>query len=37
MVKLAQEVWEDWAKKGPKIKKVIDAEKAFLKELGRIQ
>jgi len=37
MLKLAQEVWEEWAKKGPKIKRVIDAEKAFLKELGRIQ
>lgn len=30
----AREVWDEWAKKSPMCKTVIDAQKAWLKELG---
>jgi TRAP-type mannitol/chloroaromatic compound transport system substrate-binding protein len=34
---IAKKVWEDWAKKSPLSKKVIDAQKKWLQEIGRIQ
>ena len=30
----AREVWDEWAGKSPMCKKVIDAQKAWLRELG---
>jgi len=35
--KVAEEVWEDWAQKSPMARKVIEAHKAWLRELGRIK
>ena len=34
--KIAMEVWDDWGKKNPGAKKAIDAQKAWLHELGRL-
>ena len=33
---VAREVWDEWAEKSPMCKKVIDAQKAWLEELGRL-
>ncbi|MGD9124561.1 MAG: TRAP transporter substrate-binding protein DctP, partial [Desulfarculaceae bacterium] len=32
--KTAMEVWEDYAKKGPQARKVLDSQKAWMKKLG---
>ncbi len=34
---VALQVWEDWTQKSAQTKKVIEAQKAFLRELGRIE
>ena len=34
---VVQEVWNEWEKKSPMCKKVIEAQKAWLRELGRIK
>ena len=34
---VAREVWDDWAAKSPLSRKVVEAQKAWLRELGRIQ
>ena len=33
----SRKVWDDWKKKNPQTRKVIDAQEAFLKLLGRIE
>ncbi|MFZ5587167.1 MAG: TRAP transporter substrate-binding protein [Thermodesulfobacteriota bacterium] len=35
--KIAQEIWQGWKSKNEQTKKVIEAQEAFLRELGRIQ
>ena len=35
--KIALDVWEDWAEKSPLSKKVIEAQKKWLREIGRIE
>jgi TRAP-type mannitol/chloroaromatic compound transport system substrate-binding protein len=34
---VAQQVWEEWAKKSPNCRKVVDSNVQWLKELGRIK
>lgn len=34
--KLAREIWQEWKKKNEQTRKVIEAQEAWLKELGRI-
>ena len=33
---LSREIWDDFSKKSPMTKKVLDSQKAWLKELGLI-
>ncbi|MFH1060174.1 MAG: TRAP transporter substrate-binding protein [Pseudomonadota bacterium] len=35
--KIAQEIWQGWKSKNEQTKKVIEAQEAFLRELGRIK
>jgi 16S rRNA C1402 N4-methylase RsmH len=35
--KIAQEIWQDWKKKNEQTKMVIEAQEAWLRELGRIK
>ncbi|MFC1651003.1 TRAP transporter substrate-binding protein DctP, partial [Candidatus Latescibacterota bacterium] len=37
MREIAREVWDEWAMKSPLSKKVIEAQKKWLKEIGRIR
>jgi TRAP-type mannitol/chloroaromatic compound transport system substrate-binding protein len=34
---VAQEIWDEFSKKSPMTKKVIDSQKAWLRELGLIK
>lgn len=34
---VVQEVWDEWAKKSPMAKKVVEAQKDWLRELGRLK
>ena len=33
----SRKVWEDWKKKNPQTRKIIEAQEAFLRLLGRIE
>jgi TRAP-type mannitol/chloroaromatic compound transport system substrate-binding protein len=35
--KMAYQIWDEWSQKSPKAKKVIDAQKEWLREIGRLQ
>lgn len=37
MREIAHEVWDEWARKSPMSKKVIEAQKSWLREIGRIR
>jgi hypothetical protein len=35
--KIAQGIWQEWKKKNEQTKQVIEAQEAWLRELGRIK